>query len=52
MQIKKSDRMIMRRLFFIHICNQFYNNSSAKTEEQKMYQVSANQKIYNSTQRN
>lgn len=27
--------MIIRRLFFIHIRNQFYNNSSAKTEKQK-----------------
>ena len=47
----KRDRLVIRRLFTIHIRNQFSNNGISKTEGQRMSQVSANQKIYNSIQR-
>lgn len=47
----KRDRLVIRRLFIIHIQNQFSNNGISKTEGQRMSQVSANQKIYNSIQR-
>ena len=43
--------VIIRRLFTIHIRNQFSGNSTPKTEGQKMSQGSTNQKIYNSIQR-
>jgi hypothetical protein len=46
----KWDRMLIRRLIIIHIQNQFSNNGISKSEGQRMSQVSANQKIYNSIQ--